>query len=92
MEEKTYTREELLQYAIETLNNVNVPGRYLLQIGRPISNVLDTLDIIRQIFDAENKELGQMNPPPKPGEGPELTLVKEETDHDGQETVSEAGE
>jgi hypothetical protein len=92
MEEKTYTREELLQYAIETLNNVNVPGRYLLQIGRPISNVLDTLDIIRQIFDAENKELGQMNPPTKPGEASKPALIKEEAADGEREPIPEAGE
>ncbi len=89
-EERAYTKEDLLQMAILTLENLNVPGKYLLQIGRPVSNTLDYLHIIKQIFDAENQELGKMNPP-NPN-APELTLVKEEPANDERETVPEAEE
>ena len=92
MEEKVVTREDLLKYAIDALDNVNVPGKYLLQIGRPIANALDALGVIAQIFEAENKEREKAGAEANPDEAPQLTLVKEEPDHDGQETVSEAGE
>lgn len=50
-----YTMEEVLQFTINILNNIRVPGAYVKDIGMPIMNALDNLMAMQSAINAPKK-------------------------------------
>ena len=84
MEEKTvYTKEEVVKCTIEILESIMVPGKYMLQIGRPLSGAIDNLHLLYNGMTREKKAQEEKEAEEK--ETPELTLVEEEAEEDEHE-------
>lgn len=54
--EQRYTMEEVLQYTIDILNRIQVPGACMKDIGVPIMNALDNLKAMQDAMNAARTE------------------------------------
>ena len=50
-----YTMAEVLQFTINILNNIRVPGAYMKDVGMPIMNALDNLMAMQSAMNAPKK-------------------------------------
>lgn len=53
--EQHYTMEEVLQFTINILSNIRVPGAYMKDVGMPIMNALDNLMAMQTAMNAPKK-------------------------------------
>lgn len=54
--EQTYTMEEVLQFTINILSGIRVPGDQMKDIGVPIMNALDNLRAMEAAMNAARTE------------------------------------
>ena len=54
--DQKYTVEEVIQFTINILAKINVPGIYVREIGIPIMNAIDNLTVLKQKMSSEAKE------------------------------------
>jgi len=53
--DKTYTVEDVIQFTINILAKINVPGIYVREIGIPIMNAIENLSVLKQRIISEAK-------------------------------------
>lgn len=75
-----YTKEEVLQFTINILGKIDVPGAYVKTIGVPIMNAIDNLFVLKQMLEVEKESR-------KPQDEAEMDAVG--GDEDGRETDAE---
>lgn len=50
-----YTKEQIIQFTISNLSDINVPARLAEQIGVPILKAITNLEIVKAMFEEEKK-------------------------------------
>ena len=74
-----YTTEQVIQFTISNLSDINIPARLSEQIGVPIQRAITNLEIVLNMF-AEDK---------KPKETAEIDEIDFGGDEDERETDAE---
>lgn len=59
VETGTYTKEDVVQFTINILSNVQIPGNQIKSIGIPINNAIENLNVLQQMLEAEEKAMAE---------------------------------
>lgn len=55
--EQHYTMEDVLQFTVDILNQILVPGAYMKDIGMPIMNAVDNLKTLQAAMSEAKKSM-----------------------------------
>lgn len=55
--EQHYTMEDVLQFTVDILNQILVPGAYMKDIGMPIMNAVDNLKALQAAMSEAKKSM-----------------------------------
>lgn len=74
---RMFTKEEILDETIRLLESLNVPVKYVRQMGNTIAGAVENLYIVRQCMDAEAQAVSLKVVDEKGNPVDEVELVKE---------------